>query len=371
MKSIYHKSSSAIVIISIVLAFLMVVTSGCAKKEEKEIKIGAILPLTGDAALAGTNTREGIDLAVDEINKVGLNGKKIRVIYEDTQADPKTAVSAVNKLINVDQVQYIIDDSISSVTLSVAPIVEKSKVVLLSTGATAPKISQAGNFVFRIWNSDALEGEEIAKYAVDSLKIKNVGILYINNDYGIGLAEVFKFQIDQKGLTSVHIESFDQGALEHRTQLAKILSADPEAIYLVGYSKDCIRIIQQAKEMKFRGIWLGTTVMLDPSVTNVVMKNKYTLYYPAPMIPDTSSLGVKVFKERFMAKYQKDAPALADVGYDAVMLLKKTIELGNGLNGENIRAGLMRIKAYEGASGLIEFDKNGDVHKPIEIKQLT
>ncbi len=370
MKRINHNSSAFLIIISIIIASLMVSSFGCAKKEEKEIKLGAILPLTGDAALAGINTREGIELAVEEINKDGLNGGKIKVIYEDTQADSKTAVSAVNKLINIDRVQYIIDDSVSSLTLAVAPIVEKNKVVLLSTGATAPKISQIGDFVFRIWNSDALEGEEIAKYAIDVLEKKHIGILYINNDYGVGLTEVFQTQLTQKGLTPVRVESFEQGAQEHHTQLAKVLSANPEAIYLVGYSKDCIRIIQQAKEMKFKGVWLGTTVMLDPSVSDVVEKNKYKLYYPSPTALDVSLPSTKVFRESFLRKYKKEAPALADVGYDAVILFKKAVEYGNGLNGENIRSGLMKLKPYEGASGSIEFDMNGDVHKPIEIKLL-
>lgn len=370
MREIKHKYLSVISIISLLVILMCLFSFGCGKEADKEIRLGAILPLTGDAALAGINTREGIDLAVEEINKVGVNGKKIRVVYEDTQADPKTAVSAVSKLINVNKVQYIIDDSISSVTLSVAPIVEKSRVVLLATGATAPKISQAGDFIFRIWNSDALEGEEIAKYTIDILKIKRIGILYIQNDYGIGLTEVFRNEFNKQKLAPVHIESFDGSAQEHRTQLAKILSADPKAIYLVGYSKDCVRIIQEAKEMKFRGVWLGTTVMLDASVTDVVKNNHYELYYPAPLISDASSPAVKAFRKAFKAKYQKEPAALSDVGYDAVMLFKRAVELGDGTDGEKIRSGLMKIKAYEGASGLIQFDKNGDVHKPIEIKRL-
>lgn len=367
MKSIQCKSA-VLLIISVVAASLMVFSFGCAKKEEKEIKIGAILPLTGDAALAGINSREGMELAVSEINQAGLDGKKIRVIYEDTQADPKTAVSAVNKLIQIDNVQYIIDDSISSVTLAVAPIVEKSKVVLLSTGSTAPKISQAGEFIFRIWNSDTLEGEEVAKYAVDNLKLKNIGVLFANNDYGLGLSEVFQSQLSKGGLHPSTVEAFEQGSQDYRTQLAKLLSKKPEAIYLVGYSKDCVKIIQQAKEMRYKGIWLGTTVMLDSTVTDVIKKNSYALYYPVPFIPDT--LSAKSFRDSFFSKYKKEPPALADVGYDAVMLFRKAVEIGGGRNGGNIKKGLMNIKHHEGASGLIEFDTNGDVHKPIEIKLL-
>ncbi|MDH4163619.1 MAG: ABC transporter substrate-binding protein [Nitrospirota bacterium] len=355
-------------LILILMAALVVFSLGCVKKDEKEIKIGAVLPLTGDAAIAGINTREGMELAVSEINQSGLDGKKIRIVYEDTQADPRNAVSALNKLINVNHVSYVVDDSISSVTLALAPIAEKNKVVLLSTGSTAPKISQAGEYIFRIWNSDSLEGEELARYAVDKLKLKNIGVLYANNDYGLGLSEVFRSQLSERGLKPANVESFEQGSPEYRTQLAKLLSNKPEAIYLVGYSKDCVKIIQQAKEMRYKGIWLGTTVMLDGTVTDVIKKNNYELYYPVPFISDT--LSTKNFKDKFLLKYKKAPPALADVGYDAVMLFKKAVEMGGGLDGESIGKSLMNIKKHDGASGLIEFDKNGDVHKPIEVKLL-
>lgn len=356
------------VIVFVALAIILIAVTQ-TKKEPKEIKIGAVLPMTGDAALAGMNTREGIELAVEEINrKGGINGTRVKVIYEDTKADPKTGVAAVNKLIKVDKATYIIDNSISTVTLAIAPICEKNRTVLLATGATAPKISEAGDFIFRIWNSDALEGEEMAMYAINTLKLIKVGILYTNNDYGIGLKDVFQSVFNKKGLDLSIVESFEQGEQQLGTQLAKLITAQPEAIYLVGYSKDCIKIFQQARELRYKGVWLGTTVMLDPTVIDAVKKANYELYYPIPILPDPSSPAIKSFREKFFAKYQKNPPALADVGFDAVMLLERVIKPGGGHNGEVIRKNLMGLKGYEGASGLIAFDENGDVHKPMAVK---
>jgi branched-chain amino acid transport system substrate-binding protein len=359
------------IIITVVLVLTIVLVVTQTKKEPAEIKIGAILPLTGNAALAGLNAREGIELAVEEINsKGGINGIKIKMIYEDTQADPKTAVAAVNKLIKVDKVPYIIDNSISSVTLAVAPICEENKTVLLATGATAPKISAAGDFIFRIWNSDAVEGERMAMYTADILKLKRIGILYINNDYGIGLKDVFQSALNKIGIDLAAAESFEQGEQQYQTQLTKLIVTQPEAIYLVGYSIDCIKIVQQAKELRYKGVWLGTTVMLDPTVIKAFKKTDYGLYYPVNVLPDTSSPIIKSFRDKFFAKYQKEAPALSDVGYDAIMLLKLAIGIEGSFDGEKIRKGLIDIKGYEGASGLIKFDENGDVHKPIDIKVL-
>ena len=131
---------------------------------------------------------------------MGFNGKIIEVIYEDTKGDPKVAVSALQKLITIDKVNYVIDNSMSSVTLAVAPVAEENKVVLLSTGGSSPKISKAGNYIFRIWNSDDLEGAVTAGFILDSIKMTHLAILYSNNEYGNGLNEVFRNVFFKRGI---------------------------------------------------------------------------------------------------------------------------------------------------------------------------
>src|SRR2546423_5646168 len=167
--------------------------SNCGKKPEDEIiKIGCLVSTTGSGARWGQNSRKGIDLAAEEINAGGgVNGKKIQVIYEDTQTDPKTAVSAFRKLVDVDGVKTCIADVISSDVLAVAPIANEKNVPLISPGASSPEITNAGDFVFRNWPSDALQGEEAAKLAFNQLGWHKVGIFYINNEYGKGLRQVF------------------------------------------------------------------------------------------------------------------------------------------------------------------------------------
>lgn len=353
--------------IGVFVVFILIIVSTLiitqTKNESNEIKIGAILPLTGDAAIAGVNTRFGMELAIEE-----LQDMNIKVIYEDSQASAKTAVDAVNKLITYDKVSYIVDDSISSVTLAIAPISEKNEVVLLATGASSPEISQAGDYIFRIWNSDIYEGRVIAEYTRDVLKNDRIAVLFINNDYGYGLKEAFLSSFGQIDL----IESFDQQSNnDYRTQLSKIIQQKPQAIYLVGYSKNSIQILKQARELGYEGIWLGTSVMLDPSVIDAVKETNYTLYYPSPVAANMSSQTFKKFKNSYLSKYHEDPPALADAGYDAIMLYKHAIELGGGYDGRSIKLGLMKLGKYEGASGFIEFDENGDVHKPIEIKAVN
>lgn len=335
------------------------------------IKIGAILPLTGPAAQAGINTKEGIDLAVDMLNENGgYNGQKIQVIYEDTKGEPKTGVTAIGKLITIDKVQYIIDNSLSSVTLAVAPVAEKNKVILLSTGGTSPKISEAGEYIFRIWNSDDLEGLVMANFVVDSLHISNIAILHAQNEYGLGLKEVFMKQLSNKNI-KINIETFEESSSSFQTQLIKILSYKPQSIYIVGYPNSYMQIFKQLKENNYKGTVIGTGIFSDPGVTEIIKKTGYKSYYPVPYSPDSTSSSTKSFRANFMKKYKKEPSSLCDVGFDAIMLFIEAAKNGEGLNGYQIKDGLIKIKSYEGASGIIEFDKNGDVQKPIKISTLN
>lgn len=148
---------------SLPILFIMFVW-GCSKIER--VKIGAILELTGEGASYGQDAKRGIDIAVTEINESGgVNGKKIEIIYEDTQAKPALAASATQKLVTQDRVPVIVGALYSSGTLSAAPIAEKSRVVLFSPGSSSPEITKAGNYIFRNWISDIYEGSDLARFA--------------------------------------------------------------------------------------------------------------------------------------------------------------------------------------------------------------
>lgn len=352
-------------ILSVVISTLFI--SNCA--EEKKVKIAAVLPLTGDYGLAGSETKEGIELAIEQINNDGgVYGKKVVVSYNDCRGFPAEAVSAIRKTISTENVSYVIDNSISSVTLAMAPVAEENEVVLLSTGSTAPAISKAGKFIFRIWNSDAIEGQKIVEYAADSLNHQNISILYINNDYGLGLKDVFKNEFNGKGKKIQLVLSFNAGEKDFRSLLTKVIKERSQAIYLVAYPLDTKIVLQQAKELGYKGMWLGTVTMLDPQVIQTAKDSNYKLFIPTPLFPEANeSQVVMKFHDKFKQKFNKDPSILAKVGYDAAMLFKEAAILGQGTSGEHLVEGLHKIKKFEGTSGEIEFDKNGDVHKPMKI----
>ena len=358
----------------------LIFSSGCKKDEtssnstsapeapqSQTVKIGATLPLSGDAAVWGKNTQDGIELALAEINQSGgVLGRKMMVVYEDTKAMAKEGVSAYQKLTTVDKVSAIIDDSVSSVTLANAPLADRDHVVILATGATAPKISGISKYVFRIWNSDAYEGQVSAEYAFKKLGLKKIAILYINNDYGVGLKQVFSSEFEKQGGKIVDTEAFDQGATDMRTQLTKIQASAPDGLYLVGYPKEIPIALKQAKELALSVPMIGTVAMQDEQLIKTAGDAVEGLMFPYPKDPTGEQ--ADHFKQAFQEKYGKQPGITSDVGYDAVKMIAKAIELTKGTSGDDIRKGLDMLKDYPGVSGTMTFDANGDVHKPMAMK---
>ena len=204
MKRINYKSSAVLIIISILIASVMVFSIGCAKKEVKEVKIGTISPLTGAAASYGEKMTRAIDLAVQEVNdKGGINGKKVVVIHEDDKLEAKDGVTAFKKLTSIDKVSAVIGAVGSSVTLAISPVAESSKIPLITPISSAVSISKAGDFIFRICPSDAIQGVIISKW-IKEKGFNNIAILCINNDYGTGLKDRFKEEFTKLGF----VESF-------------------------------------------------------------------------------------------------------------------------------------------------------------------
>ena len=181
------------IFIVLVLAFAIVWELMQSKKELEEIKIGAIMPLTGELATYGEPVKKGMELALEEINaKGGINGKPLKIIFEDDLGGPKTAVTVFNKLIDNEKVPIILGPLTSSASMATAPIAERRKVVQLSTMAGTIDLKYAGDYVFRVFASNEYQSKSIANKAIDVFNAKRAAILYINNAYGQGSKEVIK-----------------------------------------------------------------------------------------------------------------------------------------------------------------------------------
>jgi len=347
----------------VILAAVLVVTQ--TKKELEVIKIGVVLPLTGSAAVWGENARMGLETALEEVNDMGgVKDKKVQLFIEDSQSDPAKAVSAFQKLITIEKISVVIGDIASSNVLAMAPIAEKAKVVLLSPGASNPDISKAGEFIFRNWQSDALEGEIDAKFAYERLGYRRIAILYVNNAYGSGLKKEFEQSFQNLGGKVLISEPFEQGATDMRTQLSKVAASNPDTIYMPGYPPEMAIVLKQAKEMGLKIQFLSVQAFDDPQILETAKEAAEGVIFSVPRPSDISQPIVHNFIKKYKERFNRDPGVCSDTGYDALKIVVWAMKKADKISGPAIQRQLLNIKNFPGAAGVTTFDENGDVIKP-------
>lgn len=327
--------------------------------------------MTGEASKYGESSKRGINLAVQEINSEGgIQGQRLFVVYEDSKADPKDGVSAFQKLITVNKVPAVLGAMSSSVTLAIAPIAEKRRVVLLSPASSAPAITSAGDYIFRNCYSDSYEGRKMAQYVHNETEHRKIAIVHINNDYGVGLAHAFANEFSRLGFKVVATELYDFGATDFRSQITKIQNVRADAVYLIGYG-EMARFLVQATELGMRVPFFSCIMFEDPDILKIAGKSAESIIYTFPSYnPESKEESVANFIHSFKKKYGLEPDGFAANTYDALKILALAIKKG-GKKSEQIKKTLYSIKDYPGVTGDTTFDKNGDVIKPIGIKKVV
>lgn len=350
-----------------VLAGLMglaaVALCGCSKsKASNTIKIGGIFPLSGGVAVYGVEARNGINLAIDEINAAGgVNGQKIELISEDDEGDAAKSVNAYKKLTTQDGCKLIIGSLTSGCTIAVTALAQANGVVQLAPAATAVAVTDAGNYIFRACYTDPFQGKVGGKFAVETLGAKNAAILYdIGNDYSVGLTDNFVEAFTANGGTIAAKESYSTGDKDFNAQITKIQSANPDVIYLPDYYGTVALI---AKQLRAQGLdqpivgadgWDGLTSNAGEEVLNGYYSNHYAA--------DSDSPAVQKFVANFKAKYNKEPNAFAALGYDCACMMKDAIANAGSADPAKVRAALEATNG-DYVTGHLTFDAK---HNPVK-----
>lgn len=359
--------AAALVVVLIVL--LSFVNRPSNRVDEAPIRVGAILPLTGSAAQWGTPPRDAALLAVEEINvKGGVKGRKIKLEIEDDKCEPTAGVSAAQKILATGKPVAILGAVCSSVTLAVAPIAESNKVVLISPASTSPLITNAGDYIFRVIPTDALRGKVFAEY-VYSIGHRKVSLLYINNEGGLGNQKAFAENFQGVGGAVLSTDAYPQDTRDVRAQLTKIKQQKPDAIVVVSYPDDTPIVMRQAQELKVGApLFFQTEALDDPAVIQKAGNAAEGITYILPAKPEGPS--VDAFAKTYKQRYGREPELFAAEGYDVIMLLAQILERSTEVSSEALKTGLYKTQGYQGASGTITFDQNGDVIKPMAIKLI-
>ena len=361
MKNTFKTTTCLLLIISLIL--------GCSIEEDKnnDINMGALLPLTGNLASYGNSAKKGIELAVAQINDT--SEIKIHAIFEDTRGLPKDAVSAYHKIkMTVKNLSCIIGPQTSSEVLSVSPICEKDKMPLISHAASSPQITYAGDYIFRIVPSDYYEAVVLAKHIIENTDYRDIAIIHINDDYGNGVAQKFREELIKYGVSIDNIISYNTNTTNFRTQLTKIKSDEPDAIYLIGF-KELGYIVKQTRELNIHSQLFSNALFEDSDILTVAGPSAENLVFTTFFF-DTESNDSRIqdFVNKYKSKYDEIPDGFAATGYDAVFLI--FIASRKATNTEEIKDNFYLIQDFPGLLGDLSFDSNGDITLPIQLKTV-
>src|SRR3954451_3598371 len=335
-----------------------------AHAQDKTIKIGGLFPMSGPGAYFGAQDKQGIELALEELNKTGVNGYKFAIQYEDSACSPLPASQAAKRLLDNYKPDVILGEECSDATLAIMPIIEQAKTPMINAGSSALKITDPGNpYTFRIMPNEVMQGVDIATQAYNKLNARTAVLLYENTNAGIGNAKVFKDTFEKLGGKIVADIGFGRDVNDFTsiaTRVAGAGKADVIPTYtLEGQGLKITQALSQAGVVKGGGgssIQLGT-IWLPFGFEQKAGKAAIGHVRLVQFDPTDQRDMVKNFVKNFKAKFNADPTHLNAHAYDQIMLIADVVKRG-AKDAQSIRDTLAQTKNFVGVTGSVEFDKN-------------
>jgi branched-chain amino acid transport system substrate-binding protein len=346
---------------------------GCQKTASDEIPVGEFASLTGKEATFGISSHEGTVLAVEELNAAGgVLGKKIKLIYEDNGSKPGESANAVNKLIAKDGVVAILGEVASSRSMEAAPICQSNKTPQISPSSTNPKVTETGDYIFRVCFIDPFQGTVMANFAKKTLKAQKVAIFTdVKSDYSKGLAKFFKEGFLKAGGQVVAELDYNGGDKDFKGQLTAIKAANPEGVFVPGYYTDAALICIQAKEVGLTVPLFGGDGWESEKLTEIGKEAVEGNYFSTHYSPDAGGEKGKAFVEAYKKRYNGKVPdAMAALGYDSAVILADAIKRAGATDGAKVRDALAATKDFDAVTGKITINKQRDADKAAVILQV-
>ena len=354
------------------LALSTLTFTACVQKIDEgaePMKIGVIGTLSGPVAYLGEQVIGTLRLALQE--KPILIGRPIELIVEDGACDAKKGVSAAQKLIQVDRVSIIIVDTCSNVVLSVAPIAEQEKIILITPVATSPAITNAGDYVFRISGSAVPMAEATAKMLND-LAIHTVDILFEQNDFTVGWKDAFMKAFLATPQNNILAESYRSDETDVKTQLTKLSQNKPDVLFFLSLAPvSANRLLKQYTELGLDIPLVGNEIYSFPAVTRENPDVTDGMLVPTYKY-DLSSPRLQYLLQKYESTYGKVASEeiYAALAYDLYQVLYSVLESCTDAHAECLKEKLYTIKGHDGISGVISIDKNGDTEREYILRTV-
>lgn len=328
-----------------------------ASGDKEKVTVGAVLPLTGPVASYGQNAKAGLDLALEEINSSPLPFE-LRVLYEDDAGRVDTAVSAAQKLISTNRVPLIVGEAASGLSLALAPIANRQRVVLFSPISSAAELTEkGGEFFFRVCPSDAFQAHDLAAWLKER-RLGTVSVLFINNGWGTSLKDEFLTSYKELGGNVLTIEVCNEGDRDFRSHIGKLTRGGPDAIVAFTYGKEGGPFLRQVRELGVSLPVFGGDVWGSPELLESAGKAAEGVFFTFPKDPAGEQFAA--FARKYQERYQKEPDIYSSYSYDLAYIVADALKSG-ARTGPEIRAYLQRMQPYSGVTGLTQFNAHGDV----------
>jgi branched-chain amino acid transport system substrate-binding protein len=355
--------------------FLLTLVSAVAARaaDTGPIVIGEVGSMTGSEATFGTSTHNGVMLAVKEINAAGgIKGRKVEVISLDDQGKPDEAATAVTKLITQNKVQAILGEVASSRSLAMAPIAQKYKIPMISPSSTNPKVTEVGDYIFRVCFLDPFQGSVMAKFAAETLKFKKVAILRdVKNDYSVGLANFFTETFKKLGGEIVADLSYSANDVDFKSQLTAIRTKKPQAIFVPGYYTEVGLIGRQAKELGIPAPLMGGDGWDSPKLLEIGGRALEGSYFSNHYSAEAASPQVQAFAKKYKDEYKVESDGLSAMGYDAALVLFDAMKRAKSWNPKDVRDAIADTKDYQAVTGKITIDSKRNAVKSAVVLKIS
>lgn len=343
--------------------FGLFAATNLAFAQDKVIKIGGLFPMSGPGAYFGTQDKQGIDLAIEQINKSGINGYKLEVKYEDSACSPLPATQAAKRLLDQYKPHIVIGEECSDATLAVMPLMEQAKVPLLNAGSSSIRVTEPGNpWTFRIMPNEVMQGVDIATNAYKRLNARTAVLLYENTNAGIGNAKVFGETFTKLGGKILADIGFGRDVNDFTaiaTRIAGLGKVDVIPTYtLEGQGLRITQALAHAGVTKGGGgqsIQLGT-IWLPFGFEQKAGKAALGYVRIVQFDPTDKRDVVRNFVQSFKAKYNQDPTHINAHAFDQILVIADAVRRG-ATDSQSIRDRMAATKDFSGVTGSVEFDK--------------
>jgi branched-chain amino acid transport system substrate-binding protein len=338
----------------------------------EEIVIGHYASMTGKEAHFGQDTDKAIRMAAEELNaKGGVLKKEVKIVTVDTRGDSAEAANAVTRLIDVDKAVALLGEVASSLSLAGGRVAQRRKIPMISPSSTNPAVTEVGDYIFRVCFIDPFQGNVMAKFARDNLKLERVAIIKdVKNDYSIGLSDAFKKAYEGLGGKITIEQSYSAGDTDFSAQITAIKGGDAQAIYVPGYYSEVGAIARTAKRLGVDLPLLGGDGWDAPDLVKIGGDDINGCYFSNHFAPDVATENAKKFIADFEKQHKSKPTGLAALGYDAANVLFKAIEKAGKLDSTAIRDEIAKTKDYEGVTGTITLNDKRDADKSAVVIKI-